>query len=510
MLRFLPIAVLFACTDNQVGVRNDPPEVTILQPAANSAVPAGEPTSLRARVADAQTPADQLDLVLTSDIDGELDGTTVWADDEVTLAFDGLSLGAHTLELTAFDTSQASASDTVLVLAETNRAPTLTVLSPQDGVRYAAELPLSVQLTVADDFTPAGEIALAFTGISGLPTSADAGGSLIQTVNLAEGFVTLTATATDAHGLSTTVSATFEMVDGDGDNDGFVAEEFGGTDCDDEDDAVYLGADELCDGRDNDCDNISDEDTTDSATYYRDDDGDGQGDSAVTDVLCADTDGWVRNSDDCDDTDPLVYLGAAERCNGIDDDCDGSPDADELSDGDRDGSVTCADCDDTDDSFYPGAPEPCDGLDQSCSGFADDGGQCPCDVDWFGGHSYLFCDTPENWGNAGTACAAIPGYELVTISTPVENDFLESVTDTYTDVQWWTGFNDLDSFGTWTWDDGSTVSYVNWNTTNGEPNNLTGDEHCMELGWYTDGTWNDAYCGEVQNYVCEAEVGPTN
>ena len=107
------------------------------------------------------------------------------------------------------------------------------------------------------------------------------------------------------------------------------------------------------------------------------------------------------------------------------------------------------------------------------------------------------------------ACADISGYEIVTISTPVENDFLEGVIDTYVDTQWWTGLNDLPSFGTWVWNDGSDLAYTNWNAANNEPNNLTGDEHCLELGWYDDGTWNDAFCGEVQNYICEAELGPT-
>jgi len=40
-----------------------------------------------------------------------------------------------------------------------------------------------------------------------------------------------------------------------------------------------------------------------------------------------DHDGYSEDDGDCDDGDPLVYPGAAERCNAFDDDCDGYIDA---------------------------------------------------------------------------------------------------------------------------------------------------------------------------------------
>ncbi len=72
----------------------------------------------------------------------------------------------------------------------------------------------------------------------------------------------------------------------------------------------------------------------------------GDPDSGSSDVGCeerdADDDG-INACDDCDDTDAGVFPGAPERCNGVDDDCDGDLHEDEL-ETDADGNPTCASC----------------------------------------------------------------------------------------------------------------------------------------------------------------------
>ena len=65
---------------------------------------------------------------------------------------------------------------------------------------------------------------------------------------------------------------------------GYVAND---QDCDDSDGGVYPGATETCDGDDNDCDGITDEeDASGCTTYYRDYDGDGFG-STLSSCLCS-------------------------------------------------------------------------------------------------------------------------------------------------------------------------------------------------------------------------------
>ena len=87
---------------------------------------------------------------------------------------------------------------------------------------------------------------------------------------------------------------------------------------------VHAGADEICDGIDNDCDGDIDEGVLQE--WYADDDADGFGNPAVIIEACEPFAGVSSNGTDCDDTDEDVYPGAPEECNGIDDNCDGTID----------------------------------------------------------------------------------------------------------------------------------------------------------------------------------------
>jgi hypothetical protein len=167
-------------------------------------------------------------------------------------------------------------------------------------------------------------------------------------------------------------------------------------DCDDANDTVYPGADEICDDLDNNCDNIIDENPINGSTYYIDTDNDGHGSTATTQVACAVPTGFSDLSDDCDDTNDTVYLDAFEICDGIDNDCDTLvDDADDTllqasasnwyQDNDNDGYGNTSekveqcvapagyveasgDCNDTDPDVSPAALEVCDSIDNDCDG----------------------------------------------------------------------------------------------------------------------------------------------
>lgn len=70
-------------------------------------------------------------------------------------------------------------------------------------------------------------------------------------------------------------------------------------------------------------------------------------DSDSSDIPCDERDNdadGINACDDCDDSDAGVFPGAPERCNGVDDDCDGELHADER-ETDGDGNPACASCD---------------------------------------------------------------------------------------------------------------------------------------------------------------------
>jgi hypothetical protein len=179
-------------------------------------------------------------------------------------------------------------------------------------------------------------------------------------------------------------------VDRDGDGYPTCAE-----DCDDTDPARYLGGPEYCDGRDNDCDPAIDEDFPDIGEACTV----GLGACARAGVrICAGGDAGTV----CDAT---PGAPAAEVCNDLDDDCDGTVD---------EGLVGCCEPGETSpcgadvgvcrpgmrlcdarrqwgacDGVEP-RPETCDGLDENCNGIIDDGFDVTRD--------------PRNCGGCGIVC----------------------------------------------------------------------------------------------------------
>jgi hypothetical protein len=194
----------------------------------------------------------------------------------------------------------------------------------------------------------------------------------------------------------------------DGDGDGYTTEE---GDCDDEDAAISPEATELCDGRDNDCDGLVDNDAG-GLTFYTDADGDGFGDLNAPITACEQPEGTTSNASDCDDTDPNTNPAAVEvDCEDpVDHNCDGVvtyPDAD------ADGFDHCVDCDDTDRTVFPGAVELCNGLDDDCDEVVDPDSaadattwHADADADTYGDPavSTAACSVPEGFVGDATDC----------------------------------------------------------------------------------------------------------
>jgi hypothetical protein len=115
--------------------------------------------------------------------------------------------------------------------------------------------------------------------------------------------------------------------------------------------------------------------------------------------LCRDADGDSVTEDlDCNDNNPNIRPGAAEVCDGVDNNCDGVVDEGcaICTDADHDGFFAQAhcggpvDCDDNSATTRPGATEVCDTVDNDCDTEIDEGFNLQSD--------------PSNCGTCGRVC----------------------------------------------------------------------------------------------------------
>eukprot|EP00058_Branchiostoma_floridae_P019221 XP_002604710.1 hypothetical protein BRAFLDRAFT_80319 [Branchiostoma floridae] len=111
---------------------------------------------------------------------------------------------------------------------------------------------------------------------------------------------------------------------------------------------------------------------------------------------------------------------------------------------------------------------------------------------------YLFVNQEETWDKAQTECDQ-KNATLTSVTSAEEQDFILSHVNRNLNI----GFNDKATEGTFTWLDGLSTTFVNWEP--GEPSNAGGNEDCTEIVYDT-GLWNDVPCGQVWStraYVCK-------
>jgi hypothetical protein len=247
-------------------------------------------------------------------------------------------------------------------------------------------------------------------------------------------------------------------------------------DCDDNDPAINPSAPELCDGIDNNCDGLIDNDIN-FMTFYIDADNDGFGSSDMSITDCQVPTGYVTNDLDCDDTQASINPDAIEICDEIDNNCDGDIDEglttvyyfdnDNDSFGDPNNSIeSCTqptgavldntDCDDADANVNPSATELCDGIDNNCDGEIDEGFTfldyyADADMDGFGNPDDIIsaCEQAIGYVLDNTDCDDTdanvnPG--ATELCDGIDNNCDDEIDEGFTFLDYYAD-NDMDGFG---------------------------------------------------------------
>jgi hypothetical protein len=160
-----------------------------------------------------------------------------------------------------------------------------------------------------------------------------------------------------------------------------------------------------------------------------------------------------------------------------------------------------------------GAAETCDGRDEDLDGSVDESA-CECATTVFRHHVYQLCPVRAGWEDARTDCGDAGGYTMIVVSDRGESDF---VTEAQPGDNW-IGLNDIASENDFVWesDPGEPIStgnvaqgghFVRW--VGAEPNDSGGThaENCI-VAQGGSGSWFDIPCTWENPYVCERAIAP--
>ena len=409
------LLVIYGCTGDTSLLQVDVvPAVTITMPIDGAEFEEGETITFEGIVDDDDAPQDLLVSWIDSATSSALEeGSYVEADGTVQLYTSSLEPGERTIILRVIDTDNNAEEATVDInVVDVPDKPAITILHPDlKGVEKGLDgSPFIFMAEVSDYQDPAEDLVVELTANPyGLVCTMSPDGEGIAQCpgTLPLGAYTLTFTVADSDGNESVANAPFSVVgpdDFDADGDGYTPN---GGDCNDSSAYVYPGADEICDGLDNDCIEAT---AIDVGTDCYDDDGDGY----CEDPPCVNTSETLA---DCDDTDPQAYPDPSipEVVNGEDDDCDGMVDEGTVVyDDDSDGyceeppcvnsSETEEDCDDGDSDVNPGEAEVCsDGVDNNCDGSDNEQDAIGCEYFYYDadGDTYGVSGAQECWCDEG-------------------------------------------------------------------------------------------------------------
>lgn len=233
------------------------PTITILNPIDGTELRSTESNNVIATVIDDKDASD----VLRAEIVDVPDGV-IWSGNP---SFTGnisapwnFSIGSHTLTLSAIDTENKTAEQTISFEVVDGGAPTINIISPATGSAYDGGQSILFEATVGDDLTPVEQLQVEWVSdIQGSlsTTPADSTGNVAFATSALSGGthnITLKVTDTDSKQSRKNLQVTInDPNDRDDDGDGWTENQ---GDCDDRSPLVNPDMQDICDDLDNDCD----------------------------------------------------------------------------------------------------------------------------------------------------------------------------------------------------------------------------------------------------------------
>ncbi|XP_038066037.1 alpha-N-acetylgalactosamine-specific lectin-like [Patiria miniata] len=133
--------------------------------------------------------------------------------------------------------------------------------------------------------------------------------------------------------------------------------------------------------------------------------------------------------------------------------------------------------------------------------------KCPPMRTFYNGNCYRLFGIGKTYDEAEKHCqqfTQVGQGHLASIASAGENNLLltlwKSARGT-TSGGLWIGFNDLAGEGNYIWTDRSAPSYTGW--ADDQPDNHSGNEHCVHMREDGDNAWNDIECGQSFSYLCK-------
>lgn len=210
----LPILSLSACllfeSAEVVFPTGQAPLVEIISPAEDEILYAFNENILIANVQDKDTPLEEITITLNSSLDGSLNLDNSMFREDIWESELILSLGIHTLTLSATDLDGHVTTDEVLLsIIEDNTAPTCFLSSPAEGDSVSSLQEILLSGYTSDDESPLDTLTVSFASDIDGPlgtTTPFTDGSLELPITLSNNAHQVTMTVTDPGGESCSVT----------------------------------------------------------------------------------------------------------------------------------------------------------------------------------------------------------------------------------------------------------------------------------------------------------------